>query len=96
MSIISNSKNKTSKKSKKKIKRKTLTGLEKKALCIKAQEHPNFTLEALAIEFGIKPNTVHDILAEKEIWLALDRNSLLANSKRHRTVGLPTVECFVD
>ena len=46
------------------------------------QEHPNFTLEALAIEFGIKPNTVHDILAEKEIWLALDKNSLLANSKR--------------
>ena len=78
------SKNKTSKK---KIKRKTLTGLEKKALCIKAQEHPNFTLEALAIEFGIKPNTVHDIFAEKEIGLALDKNSLLANSKRRRTVG---------
>ena len=42
MSIISKEKNKTSKK---KIKRKTLTGLEKKALCIKAQEHPKFTLE---------------------------------------------------
>ena len=79
VSIISNSKNKAPEK---KIKRKTLTGLEKKALCIKAQEHPNFTLETLAIEFGIKPNTVHDILAEKEIWLALDKNSPLANSKR--------------
>ena len=89
VSIISNSKNKAPEK---KIKRKTLTGLEKKALCIKAQEHPNFTLETLAIEFGIKPNTVHDILAEKEIWLALDKNSLLANSKRRRTVGFPTVE----
>ena len=49
-------------------------------------------MEALAIEFGIKPNTVHDILAEKEIWLVLDKNSLLANSKRRRTVGFPTVE----
>ena len=41
MSIIRNSKNKTPQK---KVKRKTLTGLEKKALCIKAQEHPKFTL----------------------------------------------------
>ena len=89
MSIIRNSKNKTPEK---KVKRKTLTGLEKKALCIKAREHPNFTLETLAIEFGIKPNTVHDILAEKEIWLALDKNSPLANSKRRRTVGFPAVE----
>ena len=55
VSIISNSKNKAPEK---KIKRKALTGLEKKAFCIKAQEHPNFTLETLAIEFGIKPNTV--------------------------------------
>ena len=40
----------------------------------------------------MKPNTVHDILAEKEIWLALDKNSPLANSKRRRTVGFPTIE----
>ena len=44
MSIISNSKNKTSKKSKKK--NKNADWPRKKALCIKAQEHPNFTLEA--------------------------------------------------
>ncbi|CAG8568635.1 723_t:CDS:2 [Ambispora gerdemannii] len=55
-----------------------LTGLEKQSLCIKVQKHPNITLETLAIEFGIKPNTVHDILAEKDIWLALDKNSPLA------------------
>ena len=53
---------------------------------------PNITLEALAIEFGIKPNTVHDILAEKDIWLALDKNSPLANSKRCKTVEFPTIE----
>ncbi|CAG8652227.1 8865_t:CDS:2, partial [Ambispora gerdemannii] len=51
------------------------------------REHPNFILEMLAIEFGIKSNTVHDILAEKEIWLALDKNSPLANSKHCRTVS---------
>jgi len=79
MSFLTDSRNKTVKK---KVNRKTLTGLEKQSLCIKAQKHPNITLEALAIEFGIKPNTVHDILAEKDIWLALDKNSPLANSKR--------------
>ena len=77
MSFLTDSRNKTVKK---KVNRKTLTGLEKQSLCIKAQKHPNITLEALAIEFGIKPNTVHDILAEKDIWLALDKNSPLANS----------------
>jgi len=30
--------------------------------------------------------------AEKEIWLALDKNSLLANSKHCRIVRFPTVE----
>src|SRR6185369_13626408 len=89
MSFLTDSRNKTVKK---KVNRKTLTGLEKQSLCIKAQKHPNITLEALAIEFGIKPNTVHDILAEKDIWLALDKNSPLANSKRRKTVGFPTIE----
>ncbi|CAG8762761.1 5045_t:CDS:1, partial [Acaulospora morrowiae] len=89
MSFLTNSRNKTVKK---KVNRKTLTGLEKQTLCIKAQKHPNITLEALAIEFGIKSNTVHDILAEKDVWLALDKNSSLANSKRRKTVGFPTIE----
>ncbi|CAG8622078.1 14635_t:CDS:2, partial [Acaulospora morrowiae] len=56
------------------------------------QKHPNITLEALAIEFGIKSNTVHDILAEKDIWLALDKNSPLVNSKCRKTVRFPTIE----
>src|SRR5437016_13236534 len=89
MSFLNDSRNKTVKK---KVNRKTLTGLEKQSLCIKAQKHPNLTLEALAIEFGIKPNTVHDILAEKDIWLVLDKNSPLANSKRRKTAGFPTIE----
>ena len=40
----------------------------------------------------MKHNTVHDILAEKEIWLALDKNLLLTNSKHRRTVRFPTIE----
>ena len=62
MSFLNDLRNKTVKK---KVNRKTLTGLEKLSLCIKAQEHLNLRWK-LAIEFGIKPNTVHDILAEKK------------------------------
>ncbi|CAG8638525.1 6447_t:CDS:2, partial [Acaulospora morrowiae] len=69
-----------------------LTGLEKQTLCIKVQKYPNIMLEVLAIEFGIKSNTVYNIFAEKDIWLALDKNSSLVNSKCHKTVGFPTIE----
>ena len=37
-----------------------------------ALEYPPHACSSyIAIEFGIKPNTVHDILAEKEIWVSL-------------------------
>ncbi|CAG8743323.1 3537_t:CDS:2, partial [Racocetra persica] len=81
-----------SKKTKESIKRKILTGLQKQALCIKARDNPNYTLSVLATEFGIKPNTVHDILAEKDTWLILEKDSPLANSKRRCTVGFLTIE----
>jgi len=46
MSFLNDSRNKTVKK---KVNRKTLTGLEKQSLCIKAQKHPNLTLDAFLI-----------------------------------------------
>ena len=53
-------------------KRKVLTFQEKKDLCLLRQENPSMTQEEIGRRFGIKKNTVCDILKCKEKWLSIE------------------------
>ena len=53
-------------------KRRVLTFQEKKDLCFLRQENPLMTQEEIGLKFGIKKNTVCDILKDKEKWLNIE------------------------
>ena len=55
------------------IKRVSLTGVQKRDLCLKKKAHPNLTHATLAKLYGIKENTVSTILKNSSYWLNLDR-----------------------
>src|SRR6266496_3758090 len=50
-------------------KRKVLTFGEKKELCLLHNENPSLSQEEIGKKFGVKKNTVCDILKNKEKWL---------------------------
>ena len=51
---------------------RVLTFQEKKDLCFLRQENPSMTQEEIGLKFGIKKNTVCDILKDKEKWLNIE------------------------
>jgi len=73
-------------------KRVTLTKAQKHQLCLDFQKKPQPTQEQLAIQYGIKQNTVSDILRNKGKWLHIDMNSEEGKKQRDRPVQFPQVE----
>ncbi|UZO18636.1 uncharacterized protein OCT59_009948 [Rhizophagus irregularis] len=73
-------------------KRVTLTKAQKYQLCLDYQKKPRLTQEQLAIQYGIKQNTVSDILKNKDKWLLLDLDSEESKKQRERPVQFPEVE----
>jgi len=73
-------------------KRVTLTKSQKHQLCLDFQNKPQPTQEQLAIRYGIKQNTVSDILRNKDKWLLIDMNSEEGKKQRERPVQFPQVE----
>jgi len=67
-------------------KRKSLTALQKKEICLTKQTSPFLTNKELANTYNIGKSTVGDILKEKEKWLAIDNESYDANKKRRRNL----------
>ncbi|CAB4437326.1 unnamed protein product [Rhizophagus irregularis] len=73
-------------------KKVTLTKAQKYQLCLDYQKKPRLTQEQLAIQYGIKQNTVSDILKNKDKWLLLDLDSEESKKQRERPVQFPEVE----
>lgn len=67
-------------------KRKSLTALQKKEICLAKQTSPFPTNQELASTYDIGKSTVGDILKEKEKWLAIDDDSHDANKKKRRSL----------
>ena len=76
----------------KKIKRKTLTGLEKKRLCQEKEKNSDISNVKLSEKYNISVNSVSDILSEKNHQLSLKDDSVEARHKRKRTPGFPDIE----
>jgi len=71
------------------IKRVTLTGVQKKSLCLKKKAQPHLTLAKL---YGVKENTVSTILKKSSYWLTLDESLTSAERKRDRIAAYPVIE----
>src|SRR6185369_13310880 len=76
----------------KKIKRKTLTGLEKKRLCQEKEKNSDISNVKLSEKYNISANSVSDILSKKNYWLLLKDDSVEARYKRKHTPGFPDIE----
>src|SRR6185295_6953648 len=63
------------------IKRVSLTGVQKRDLCLKKKD-PNLTHASLAKLYGIKENTVSTILKNSSYWLNIGGSFSLAKRKR--------------
>ena len=74
------------------IKRVTLTGVQKKSLCLKKKAQPHLTQAKLAKLYGVKENTVSTILKKSSYWLTLDESLTSAERKRDRIAAYPVIE----
>jgi len=63
-------------------KRKVLTFGEKKELCLLHQENPSLSQEEIGKKFGVKKNTVCDILKNKDKWLNMELIGLTQLNKK--------------
>ncbi|CAG8695898.1 12108_t:CDS:1, partial [Acaulospora morrowiae] len=78
---------------KQKVSRKSLTGIQKKELCQKfVDSGEKLTQAELKEMYGIGRSTVSEILAEKDKWLNLNENSILASNKRDRPLLFPKTD----
>ena len=73
-------------------KRKSLTALQKKEICLAKQIAPFPTNQDLANTYDIGKSTVGDILREKEKWLTIDDDSSDANKKKRRNLLYDNVD----
>lgn len=73
-------------------KRKILTFGEKKELCLFHQENPSLSQEEIGKKFGVKRNTVSDILKNKEKWLNIELNSSGATKQKEKSAKFPELE----
>jgi hypothetical protein len=83
---------KSKKDDKEKVKRVTLTALQKKELCQKKTTNLRITNVELAKEYGIGEGTVSGILKEKDKWLMIELDTPEANMKRMRSPAWPQIE----
>jgi hypothetical protein len=67
-------------------KRKSLTALQKKEICLAKEKFPIPSNAELALAFDIGKTTVTDILNQKERWLEIDPESFDANKKKRRSL----------
>ncbi|CAG8664466.1 100_t:CDS:1, partial [Acaulospora morrowiae] len=78
---------------KQKVSRKSLTGIQKKELCQKfVDSGEKLTQAELKEMYGIGRSTVSEILAEKDKWLNLNENSILASNKRDHPLLFPKTD----
>jgi predicted DNA-binding protein YlxM (UPF0122 family) len=73
-------------------KRKILTFGEKKELCLLHQENLSLSQEEIGKKFGVKRNTVCDILKNKEKWLNIELNSSDATKQKEKFPKFPELE----
>src|ERR1043166_4614846 len=73
-------------------KRKVLTFGEKKDLCLLNQENPSLSQEEIGVKFGVKKNTVCDILKNKEKWLNIELNSFNTSKQKEKSPKFPELE----
>ncbi|MDW3631436.1 MAG: hypothetical protein QOK71_08365 [Nitrososphaeraceae archaeon] len=73
-------------------KRKSLTALVKREICLAKQTTPIPTNKELATTFDISTSTISDILKEKDRWLAIDPESSDANKKKRRSLVYEEVD----
>ena len=73
-------------------KRKVLTYGEKKELCLLHQKNPSLTQEEIGKNFGIKKNTVCDILKNKEKWLNVELNGSNTTKQKEKSPKFPELE----
>ena len=73
-------------------KRRVLTFQEKKDLCFLRQENPLMTQEEIGLKFGIKKNTVCDILKDKEKWLNIELTGSNTAKQRQLSAKFPELE----
>ena len=73
-------------------KRKVLTFGEKKELCLLHQKNPSLSQEEIGKQFGIKKNTVCDILKDKEKWLNIEINDSNIAKQRAKLPKFPELE----
>src|ERR1043166_8299998 len=73
-------------------KRKVLTYGEKKELCLLHQENLSLTKEEIGKKFGIKKNTVCNILKNKEKWLNVELNSSNTAKQKEKSPKFPELE----
>lgn len=75
-----------------KRKRKSLTGAQKKEICLKKISSPFLKQKDLANEYDVSEGMISDILKAKDHWLAVDTSSYQAGLKRERKVPFPIIE----
>jgi Tc5 transposase DNA-binding domain/CENP-B N-terminal DNA-binding domain len=73
-------------------KRKVLSFKEKKDLCLLRQENPSLSQEEIGMKFGIKKNTVCDILKNKEKWLNIELTSSNSAKQKQESAKFPELE----
>jgi predicted DNA-binding protein YlxM (UPF0122 family) len=73
-------------------KRKVLTFGEKKELCLLHHENPSLSQEEIGKKFGVKRNTVCDILKNKEKWLNIELNGFNTAKQREKSPKFPELE----
>ena len=73
-------------------KRKVLSFKEKKDLCLLCQENPSLSQEEIGMKFGIKKNTVCDILKNKEKWLNIELTSSNSVKQKQKSAKFPELE----
>src|SRR3954447_6161790 len=73
-------------------KRKVLTFGEKKELCLLHLKSPSLSQEEIGKKFGIKKNTVCDILKNKEKWLNIELSGFNIAKQREKLPKFPELE----
>ncbi|GES96764.1 centromere binding protein B [Rhizophagus clarus] len=73
-------------------KKKVLTFEEKKELCLVYNENLFLLQEEIGKKFGVKKNTVYNILKNKEKWLNIELNSFNTAKQREKLPKFPELE----
>ena len=73
-------------------KRKVLTFGEKKELCLLHHENPSLSQKEIGKKFGVKKNTICDILKDKEKWMNIELNGFNTAKQKEKPPKFPELE----